>query len=163
VLSDPELTAIWHAAAAMPLPFGAIIKLLMLTGQRVQEVAGLRWSELSADLSTWTIPAARTKNNVPHVVPLSQPAGQILRSLPHTGDDLALPGRARGPFNGFSKAKDRLNEAVGFCNWVLHDLRRTLATGLQRLGVRLEVTEAVLNHVGHSRGGIVGIYQRHEW
>lgn len=163
VLSDSELAAIWHAAAAMPLSFGAIVKLLMLTGQRVQEVAGLRWSELSGDLSTWTIPAARTKNNVPHVVPLSESARQILRSLPHLGNDIAMPGRAGGPFNGFSKAKDRLDEAIGFGNWVLHDLRRTLATGLQRLGVRLEVTEAVLNHVGHSRTGIVGIYQRHEW
>ncbi len=163
VLSDDELAIIWRAASETPLPFGAIVRLLILTGQRVQEVAGLRWSEISDDFSTWTIPAGRTKNNAPHIVPLSPPAQEILRNLPHTGADVALPGRAGGPFNGFSKAKQRLDQSVGFGNWVLHDLRRTMATGLQGLGVRLEVTEAILNHVSGSRGGIVGIYQRHEW
>ena len=76
--------------------------------------------------------------------------------------DLVFPGR-RGPFNGFSKAKAALDEASGVKDWRLHDLRRTMATGLQKLGVRLEVTEAVLNHVSGSRAGIVGVYQRHDW
>ena len=72
-----------------------------------------------------------------------------------------FPGR-NGPFNGFSKAKEALDKASGVKDWRLHDLRRTMATGLQRLGVRLEVTEAVLNHVAGSRAGIVGVYQRHD-
>ena len=73
-----------------------------------------------------------------------------------------FPGQ-RGPFNGFSKAKAALDKASGVKDWRLHDLRRTMATGLQKLGVRLEVTEAVLNHIAGSRAGIVGIYQRHTW
>ena len=73
-----------------------------------------------------------------------------------------FPG-LRGAFSGFSKAKAALDKASGVKDWRLHDLRRTMATGLQRLGVRLEVTEAVLNHVAGSRAGIVGVYQRHNW
>jgi integrase len=76
--------------------------------------------------------------------------------------DMVFPG-LRGPFNGFGKSKAALDEASGVSDWRLHDLRRTMATGLQRLGVRLEVTEAVLNHVSGSRAGIVGIYQRHDY
>jgi integrase len=68
-----------------------------------------------------------------------------------------------GPFNGFSKSKAALDEVSGVKDWRLHDLRRTMATGLQRLGVRLEVTEAALNHISGTRGGITGIYQRHSW
>jgi integrase len=79
-------------------------------------------------------------------------------------DELEFVFRGRaGAFNGFSKAKTTLDEDSGVKDWRLHDLRRTMATGLQKLGVRLEVTEAVLNHVSGSRAGIVGIYQRHEW
>ena len=73
-----------------------------------------------------------------------------------------FPGR-NGPFNGFSKAKEALDKVCGVKDWRLHDLRRTAATGLQRLGVRLEVTEAVLNHIAGSRAGIVGVYQKHTW
>jgi len=78
------------------------------------------------------------------------------------GSDLVFPG-LRSPFSGFGKAKAQLDKASGVADWRLHDLRRTMATGLQRLGVRLEVTEAVLNHVSGSRAGIVGIYQRHDY
>jgi integrase len=76
---------------------------------------------------------------------------------------LVFPGGRGTPFSGWSKAKSALDTASGVSGWWLHDLRRTLATGLQRLGVRLEVTEAVLNHLSGSRGGVVGIYQRHDW
>jgi integrase len=96
-------------------------------------------------------------------VPLSPQAEAILRATPRfQGADLVFPGR-RGPFNGFGKAKGALDATSGVQGWRLHDLRRTMATGLQRLGVRLEVTEAVLNHLSGSRGGIVGVYQRHTW
>src|SRR5215813_11031150 len=76
---------------------------------------------------------------------------------------LVLPGERGTPFSGWSKAKTQLDTASGVSGWWLHDLRRTVATGLQRLGVRLEVTEAVLNHLSGSRAGVVGIYQRHDW
>jgi integrase len=142
----------------------------MLTGQRREEVAGMTWIELSEDLATWTIPATRTKNGIPHLVPLSQPARELLQALAsdrpehvqgaprRANRSLVFPGECGTPFGGWSKAKSALDRASGVSGWWLHDLRRTLATGLQRLGVRLEVTEAVLNHLS----GSVGIYQRHD-
>lgn len=163
VLADQELAAIWHAAQEMPRPFGAIVHLLILTGQRVSEVSGMRWTELNVDFSTWIIPPQRAKNGSGHLVPLAEPVGVLLKALPRTSE-LVMPGRkATSPFSGWSKARADLSENSGVSNWTLHDLRRTMATGLQRLGIRLEVTEAVLNHVSGSRAGVTGIYQRHDW
>jgi integrase len=113
------------------------------------------WAELSDDLSTWTIPANRAKNGATHIVPMSALVQDLLRNAPRFGD-LVFPG-LRGPFNGWSKAKAALDAKSGVTDWRLHDLRRTAATGLQRLGVRLEVTEQILNHVSGSRAGIVGV------
>lgn len=185
VLSDPELAAVWKATEA-PGPYNRIVRLLLLTGQRRDEVAAMTWEEIAPDLSTWTIPGDRAKNGKAHIVPLSPQAQAILRAAPRfdrDGDDgpeLVFPGRG-GTFNGFSKAKKGLNQAIAEtlkadakergrpekaaapARWTLHDLRRTCATGLQKLGVRLEVTEAALNHVSGSRAGVVGIYQRHDW
>ncbi len=160
VLSDDELAAIWSATAGAG-PFNGIVRLLLLTGQRREEVAGMTWTELSNDLSTWTIPANRAKNAATHIVPLSAPVQELLRGVPRIGE-LVFPG-LRGAFNGWSKAKTALDVKSSVTYWRLHDLRRTCATGLQRLGVRLEVTEQVLNHVSGSRAGIVGIYQRHDF
>jgi integrase len=162
VLTDEELRAVWEATER-PGSFNPIVRILILTGQRREEVAGMTWSDVAGDLSTWTIPGARAKNGAAHLVPLSSQAQTILRAAPHIeGNDLVFPG-LRGPFNGFSTAKEALDKARGVNDWRLHDLRRSLATGLQKLGVRLEVTEAVLNHVSGSRAGVVGIYQRHNW
>lgn len=165
VLTDDELAATWRAAEAAPAPFGAIVRLLILTGQRREEVAGLAWSEISDDLAAWTIPGARTKNRKPHIVPLSAPARDLLAKLRDEtgGAGLVLAGRAGTAFAGWSKSKAALDAAAGVTGWRLHDLRRTLATGMQRLGMRLEVTEAVLNHISGSRAGIVGVYQTHDW
>jgi integrase len=192
VLSDDELREIWQAAGEAPSPYGTIVRLLILTGQRRGEVAGMNWNELSEDLSSWTMPSKRTKNGVAHVVPLSDPASNLVRgSLPDAEDKakralterreaaaLLFPGAAGTPFAGWSKAKSALDKAIvagraksagngtkcgPLAPWSLHDLRRTVATGLQRLGVRLEVTEALLNHISGSRGGIAGVYQRHDW
>jgi integrase len=161
VLSDDEIRAIWSATDG-PGPFNAIVRLLLLTGQRRSEVGGMAWSELSDDLTTWTIPAGRTKNNTAHIVPLSAPVRELLRNIPRSSGELVLSGGDR-PFNGFSRAKPALDARLGVTGWRIHDLRRTTATGLQRLGIRLEVTEAVLNHISGSRAGVVGIYQRHDW
>jgi integrase len=160
VLSDYELAALWRATDESRA-FNNIIRFLILTGQRREEVAGIVWAELSGDLSTWTIPASRAKNGATHIVPLSAPAQELLRNLPWSGGFL-FPG-LRGAYNGWSKAKSALDARSGVTDWRLHDLRRTMATGLQRLGVRLEVTEQILNHVSGSRAGIVGIYQRHDF
>jgi integrase len=185
VLSDAELAEIWRAAGDATQPYGIIVRLLILTGQRRGEVAGMTWAELDEDLMTWTLPGPRTKNGAPHIVPLSQPARDILRALlaadvaegrraihkMRAEEALVLPGLFGTPFAGWSKSKANLDKILieihaqpaPLVPWSLHDLRRTVATGLQRLGVRLEVTEAVLNHISGSRGGIAGVYQRHDW
>ena len=163
VLSDAEIAAVWRAAAS-PHGFHAIVRLLMLTGQRREEIAAMTWAELAPDLSTWTIPGERTKNHLAHIVPLSKQAQAIVMAQPRfNANSHVFAGRGSGPWRNFPKPKAELDRLSGVENWVLHDLRRTCATGLQKLGVRLEVTEAVLNHVGGSRGGIVGVYQRHDW
>jgi integrase len=162
VLTDAELCAIWQATTKART-FHSIVRMLAVTAQRRDEVGEMAWSEISDDLTTWTIPATRAKNNHDNIVPLSPQAQAILRATPrYEGNPLCFPGD-RGPFSGWSKSKDRLDKASGVLGWRLHDLRRTAATGLQRLGVRLEITEAILNHTAGSRAGIVGIYQRHHW
>ena len=178
VLTDDELAAVWRAAEATDGPYSGIVRTLMLTGQRLTEVAGMAWAELSADRRTWTIPAARAKNGKPHLVPLSDAARTVViaaeaaqveaaATLPEEDrpepPTLVFPGRLGTPFGGWSKAKAELDTDSGIDGWRIHDLRRTLATGLQRLGVKLEVTEAVLNHVSGTRAGIVSVYQRHTW
>ena len=162
ILSDEEIRLIWGATEE-PGPFNAIVRALLLTGQRREEVATLTWAEIDETLSGWTLPAVRSKNGKPHSIPLSDQMRALLRNQPRrSGTDLVFPGQ-RGAFSGWGKAKDRLDQRCGVSDWTLHDLRRTTATGLQKLGVRLEVTEAVLGHVSGSRAGIVGVYQRHHW
>jgi integrase len=162
VLTDMEVRAIWHATAK-PGSFNSIIRMLLLTGAREGEVAGLRWDELSDDGATWTIPAKRAKNGVASIVPLSPQARAIIEAASrYASNDLCFPGE-RGVFKGWDRAKGRLDDASGVRDWRIHDIRRSVATNLQKLGVRLEVTEAVLNHVGGSRSGVTGIYQRHTW
>lgn len=168
VLTDAETVRVWGAAVADATPYGPIVRLLLLTGQRRDEVRGMDWAEVSLDLSTWAIPGERTKNGKASVVPLSAPAQAILRArltvMREQRRGLVFPGEGgKVRFGNWSKSKVELDKATGVTGWRLHDLRRTVATGLQRLGVRLEVTEAVLNHVSGTRGGIVGIYQRHDW
>jgi integrase len=186
VLSDHEVAEIWRAAGEAASPYGTIIRLLILTGQRRGEVAGMTWGEISENLATWTLPGERTKNGTAHTVPLSPVARDLLRAAPPEGENerhasgrLVLPGAVGTPFAGWSKAKRALDTAITDARakaakaagtpptplvpWNVHDLRRTVATGLQRLGVRLEVTEAVLNHISGTRGGIAGVYQRHDW
>jgi integrase len=154
VLTDDELRAIWRAAAQMGR-YGAAIQMLMLTGQRRLEVAEMPWIEVQGDL--WTIQACRSKNNKDHILPLPAAAQNLIDAQPRISDLVF------GRLQNWSRDKAALDAASGVSNWRLHDLRRTVATGLQRLGVRLETTEAILNHTSGTRGGIVGIYQRHDW
>jgi integrase len=173
VLDDVEIKLVWNAADVIDWPFGPIIKLLLLTGARRDEVAHMEWRELDLDRAVWTLPASRSKNGREHAIPLSDMALEVLRSLPRIErSGFVFTTNARTPVSGFSKAKPALDCAVAelagedaspIPGWVLHDLRRTVATNLQRLGVRLEVTEAVLNHVSGSRAGIVGVYQKHDY
>jgi integrase len=151
------------AASELGHPHAGIARLLILTGQRRNEIADLRWSEVDLEESTLHLPAARTKNGRPHDVPLSASALAIIAGLPRLVDADLVFTIKRKPITGFSRMKERLDEASGVTDWTLHDLRRTVASGLQRLGVRLEVTEAVLNHRSGSMAGIVGVYQRHDY
>lgn len=176
VLSDGELRALWRVSLAEPSPWGPGIRLLILTGARREEVFAADRAEFDLAARVWTIPAERSKNGLPHLVPLSPAALAVAKSIKAVdGSGKLFPTRtianrsARGP-SGYSKAQARVRDAVDLDlgrkageHWTLHDIRRTVATGLQRLGVRFEVTEAVLNHVSGSRGGIAGVYQRHDW
>lgn len=173
VLSNEELKLVWKASASLGPLFGPMIRLLMITGQRRDEVAALDWRELDRGAAEWVIPAARAKNGKAHTVPLSSLAVAELDKLagkttwPKKGLIFTTTGTT--PASGHSRAKTRLDELMAKLAdgdlepWRVHDLRRTVATGLQRLGVRFEVTEAVLNHVSGARSGVAGVYQRHNW
>jgi len=162
VLTDKELAIVWRSLGADD--YAEIVKLLVLTGQRAAEIGGLRWSEIDFEGGLISLPPHRTKNGHPHSIPMPAAVREILKSRTRTRDFVF--GRGVAGFNGWDRAKKRLDAKIGDKigeSWTIHDLRRTLATGLQRLGIRFEVTEAVLNHTGGSRGGISGIYQRHSW
>ena len=162
VLSDPELVAVWRASEAVGFPFGTIVKLLILTGQRRGEVAAMRWDEIDFESGVWSIPALRTKSNRAQVVPLPPQAISLLRSAPRFESPFVFMalGNEDASFSGFSKAKARLAGRAEFGDWTLHDLRRTAASGLARLGVSPHVIERILNHTTGTLGGVAGIYNR---
>ena len=161
-LTDAELVAFWQATDKMNLPFGAMLKLLLLTGCRLNEVARMERGELSTDFATWTIPSTRTKNRRVHVVPLPPLAQSILRSveqLPECG--YMFSTNQRTPISGFSHMKQRLDALMALASsWRLHDLRRTCATGMAEIGIAPHVIELCLNHVSGARAGVAGIYNR---
>jgi len=167
VLSDDELAQLWRATDQIGWSFRAIYRLLILTGCRLSEIAEMRWSELSDDLTTLKLPADRVKNKKLHDVPLSPAAREVITAVPRiAGSDYVFTGRTGAtPVSGFSKAKARIDALIGpgVPPWVTHDIRRTVASGLQRLGIALPVTEKILGHEGGSFAGVVGIYQRHEY
>lgn len=172
VLTDDELGALWFVLETQAEPWRSAVRLLILTGQRRNEVFDADRREFDLANAIWTIPASRTKNGQEHIVPLSPQALEIVEALPIVdGSNKLFPayGNLGNSAGGISKATSRirkeLEKSVGrpVPHWTLHDLRRTVATGLQRLGVRFEVTEAVLNHKGKSGSGIAAVYQRHDW
>jgi integrase len=165
VLSDDELVKLWSATDEVGGHFGAIYKLLILTGCRLNEIAGMRWAELSDDLTSLKLPAERVKNRVPHDVPLPPTAREVITAVPRiSGSEFVFTSRSGRPVSAFSKAKAAVDDLMpAVPPWRTHDVRRTVATGLQRLGVPLAVTEKVLNHEGESFAGIVKVYQRHEY
>ena len=172
VLGDIELAALWRAADDRDgFPFGRMVQLLLLTGCRRDEVRLAVWSEFDLAARTWTIPAHRTKNNHPHVVPLTDKAMTILEGLPRIKGTAGLLFTTTGtkPISGLAKMKARLHAAMNEELaaepewWTLHDLRRTFVTGLQRLGFPMEVTEACVNHRGGTLAGVAGIYARHDY
>jgi integrase len=158
VLSDVELKAIWSALENND--YGAVIRLLVLTGQRAGEIARLRWAEVGE--TEILLPAARTKNNRAHTVPLSEAVRGILQLRE---DRTCVFGRDDTGFSGWSTSKRALDErlrAAGHSlpHWMPHDIRRSVATGMSNLGVQPHVVEAILNHVSGSKAGVAGVYNR---
>ena len=156
VLTDAELVAIWSAAPAGD--YGRIVKLLILTGQRRDEVSNLRWDEVKDSMIS--LPSSRTKNARPHDVPLSPQALAVLDEVSARAGRDSVFGRGASGFSNFSASKANLDEASGVTDWTLHDLRRTCATRMADLGVQPHIIEAVLNHVCGHKGGVAGVYNR---
>ena len=168
VLSDAELALVWREAGAGD--YGAIVRLLILTACRREEIAAMTWSELQG--STWTIPGARTKNGLLLEMPLPEAALAILAEVPRRDDRDLIFGSRAGPFSGWSKSKAELDARISaalraeqgikaaLVPWRHHDLRRTAATRMGDLGIQPHIVEAVLNHISGSKAGVAGIYNR---
>lgn len=173
-LKPYELRAVWLATQAEPNPIAKLVQLAMLTGQRRGEIAGMRWDELQLNNGYWAIPGTRTKNGKDHIVPLSFLAKEILSSIPRTplppqyGDAIiryspfvfAAPIASHKPISDFSRPKTRLDQLAGIAPWCIHDLRRTIATGLAELGVLPKVKKKLLNH---SESEVHDVYDRFDY
>lgn len=191
-LDDAELGEVWKASETLGWPFGPFVRALILTGQRRNELAGMAWGELDLNARQWAIPAARTKNGKEHLVPLSQEMLALFEEAPCYADENEDTETARQrhvftttgktPVAGFSRAKVNLDKALletrrDFAKasdrdpakvkpmpaWTFHDLRRSCATGMGRIGIPPHVIETVLNHSGGFRSGVAGVYQRHPY
>jgi integrase len=170
ILEDAELKEVWRHAGDGP--HGLIVKLLVLTGQRRAEIGSLQWSEIDQKKKLLVLASERAKNRREHIVPLSTAAMSILAQSPHwEGQGFIFGQSGHSGYSGWSRSKERLDHRIAKARqdqgqaampeWTLHDLRRTAASGMARLGVALPVIERALNHVSGSFGGIVGVYQRH--
>jgi integrase len=187
VLKDHELRTIWKHAGDDH--YGSILKLLMLTGQRADEMASLLWSEITEttvperrvtdtirlpqfNVKVIDLPPERTKNNKPHIIPLSERAAAILAKQPQRANDNGklrefVFGVGQHGFSGWSRCKERIDERIEkdiekpLDHWTPHDLRRTMSTLMNnRLGVLPHVVEAILNHVSGSKAGVAGVYNK---
>jgi len=166
VLFDSELRLIWRAASETPYPLGPLVKTLILTGQRLNEVARARWSEIDHDTGCLVIPAARMKGKAVHALPLTERMCGLFDELPRfdKGDFVFSTTFGERPISGFSKMKSRLDQAIaelGQVNhWQLHDLRRTMRTGMSTAGVGVFHAELALSH---TQSGVHATYDRHRY
>jgi integrase len=146
-----ELKAAWEAADALEPAYAGFLKLLILTGQRLREVSEMEWKEIDLNAKLWTLPGKRAKNGVEHTIPLSDLAAEILKALPRIdGSSFVFTINGRNPIRGTHQTKRRIDKlAPEIAPWVLHDIRRTVASGMARLGINLPVIEKLLNHVRH--------------
>jgi integrase len=164
ILTDGEIKALWTACGAIGGRVGPCVKLLLLTGQRCGEVVGMRRSEISGDV--WSLSRERTKNKRQHDVPLSTQALAIIDEIPVIAgeEDCVFTTSETKRLGKMSHAKDKLDAHMKpKTPWVIHDLRRTCASGMAKLGIRLPVIEKCLNHASGSFRGIVRVYQRHDF
>lgn len=161
VLSDAEIRTLWNALDDDE--FGAIVKLLLLTGCRRAEIGGLQWGEIDEESGTLTVPNTRTKSRRALVLPLPPPALDILRKVPRNHNPNVFGGR--DGFTSWSLFMKKLNDRLAaegrsLPHWTLHDLRRTMRTGLGRLGIRPDICEMC---IGHTRATIVATYDRYRY
>jgi integrase len=162
VLTDSELKEIWRASEELGYPYGTCIQLLILTGQRRDEVASMRWKEVDLSDRLWTIPRERTKADRVHAIPLTPEVMALIENLPKIHEDLVFPARGRdAAISGFSKWKKLLDQRSGVSGWRVHDIRRTVASGMARLGVQPHVVERVQNRLTGTFGGVAGVYNRY--
>jgi integrase len=159
ILSPAELKLVWKSLPANG--YGTIVKVLMLTGQRLSEIARLRWSEVDFQRGVIALPGDRTKNSRPHEVPMSPTVRSLLASVPQNGRQTLFPAQM------YDRRKKPLDAAIAKANggesipsWVHHDLRRTATTGMADIGVLPHIIEAVLNHISGHKAGVAGIYNR---
>ena len=175
VLTTEEIRLFWQASAGMEYPFGPLYRVLLLTGQRLREVAEMTWQEIEGDI--WTLPASRSKNGDEHVVPLSPEVVAIMEALPRIGRFI-FTTTGKSPVSGFTRAKARADRLMGEAAnldlpagsdpvtippFTIHDLRRTAATGMAGLRFPPHVVEAVLNHRSGTRRGVAGVYNRFDY
>jgi integrase len=163
VLTDAEIAKLWAATEKLGAPFGPVIRLLLLTGCRLNEIAGLRWEEVAEDGAAITIPGSRTKNHRDHVVPLSKAAQAILAKVGRVPESpFAFTTTGTTPISGWSKTKRRLDQLMGSVPpWRIHDIRRTVVSGMARCGIGLHIIEKAVNHTSGSFSGVIGVYQRY--
>jgi integrase len=171
ILNDQEIVEIWRAADEMSYPFSPIIKFLLLTGQRRGEVASMRWEDFSVKDAAWEIPQEFTKSNRRQKVPLSDAALEVLDSVINLGDYVFSRTGFR-PFQNFSRDKLELDALINKTRakrlpkmqpWTVHDLRRTVASGMARLKVAPHLIESVLNHKTGIISGVAAVYNRHDY
>ena len=165
VLTDKELKLVWRAADQTNTPFGSMVKLLILTGQRRGEVANMTWEEIDFEKRLWTLPRERVKNNRRHEVPLSPEAITVLKQVPRIGDRFVFTTDGKVAASDFGKKKRQLTALLpsNMPSFTLHDFRRSAASGMASLGISLPVIEKVLNHTSGSFSGIVSVYQHHNF
>jgi integrase len=164
VLSGEELGSVWNAATTMAEPWGPLFRVLLLTLARREEVAGMRWSELSPDLSTWTIPAPRMKRGQVHVVALPEAARDALRAVTRIkGQDLVFSTTGRTHVSGFTKAKAALDKLANVTGWRLHDFRRSGVSALAAMGFDSIVADKLLAHQASKLSSVARVYQRHDF
>lgn len=163
VLTDDEIVSVIKACQAEAFPFGQYTLMLLATAQRRSEVANMKWSQIDREKRIWEIPSELSKNGKPHQVPLNDFAMKLLDQIPvFTDCDFVFSTTGYSPISGISKMLKRIQAYSGTCEWRLHDLRRTAASGMARAGISPHVVEKVLNHVsGVFASSVTSIYIRY--
>jgi len=169
-LDDEEIRLFWAGCDGLGQPFGSLLKTLLLTAQRRDEVGEMQWSELDFAACTWTIPGTRAKNGKAHIVHLSEMAIEVLKAMLRLAgvDSRSSPyvftTTGRAPVSGYSKIKDRLDRHMtGSAPWILHDLRRTATTGMAKLNVAPHIVDKILNHTAGTIRGVAATYNRFDY